>query len=698
MSASHTHGGRSAPSAPLNHPEYRPDIDGLRAVAVLSVVVFHAFPSLMRGGFVGVDIFFVISGYLISSIIFQSLHTASFSFVEFFSRRIRRIFPPLLPMLVFCYALGWFALDAVEFKQLGKHQAGGSGFVSNLILWKESGYFDNQSDTKPLLHLWSLGIEEQFYILWPLLLWLAWKLRLSLLAPVLALGAVSLGLNMALVHTAPVATFYLPLTRFWELLAGALLAYATLAKPPPPAGEGGGGGGFAKVATLGSAQVLQKIHLQSLLGALLLLAGFILISKDKAFPGGWALVPTLGAVLLIAAGPRAWFNRVVLSHPLLVWFGLISFPLYLWHWPLLTYARILSSGTAAPHIRLLAVLLATALAWLSYRLLEAPIRRNRNPKVVLLLALLLFALGYLGFATYQHHGLPLRPTAQLLALKATGDDGGDQGQSIAGCGLANPSDNIFQNCKHDRRATPRYALLGDSKAGALYAGLVRTSTDAGRWLFIGGTSHTGAPVPVLSDNPLFERHQQHIRIALDAIVKNPHIEVVVLAAGARNLFNINHITELPASPNYPAALQALNLTVDKILHSGKRVFLVVDNPTLPDPQDCIGRVSSSDAVNRLIAIATQTLAPTCQLGLAQHRALTENYTRLLQALERKHPEHLSILDVTNLLCDLDQQHCLPYKNGRLLYGFTDHISDYAAGLIGQQLNAELATHPPPSRQ
>jgi peptidoglycan/LPS O-acetylase OafA/YrhL len=180
----------------LTHPKYRPDIDGLRAVAVLAVVLFHAFPGLIRGGFIGVDIFFVISGYLISTIIFENLDRGSFSFREFYVRRIKRIFPALIVVLLACFAFGWFALLADEFNQLGKHIAAGAGFVSNIVLWGEAGYFDNSAETKPLLHLWSLGIEEQFYIVWPLLLWFAWKRKFNLLTIAVLIAIISLALNI----------------------------------------------------------------------------------------------------------------------------------------------------------------------------------------------------------------------------------------------------------------------------------------------------------------------------------------------------------------------------------------------------------------------------------------------------------------------------------------------------------------------
>lgn len=667
---------RPSHQAHLTHPKYRADIDGLRAIAVLSVIAFHAFPGWLPGGFIGVDIFFVISGFLISTILFQNLKSNSFSFLEFYSRRIKRIFPALLLVLIFSYALGWFILDSAEFKQLGKHIAGGAGFVSNFVLWTESGYFDNLSDTKPLLHLWSLGIEEQFYIVWPLLLWLAWKIRVNLLMIAMTIGLISFALNLASVHSAPSAAFYLPLTRFWELLAGSVLAYGTLADKSSMAAR------YLGRTTSG--------NLSSMLGAGLLLTGFLVISRDRSFPGLWAVLPTLGAMLIIAAGTHAWFNRVILSNRVLVWFGLISFPLYLWHWPLLSFARIIESGTPTRQTRLLAILIAITLAWLTYQLLEKPIRQALRSKMTVVLLLTIMGLVcFVGYNTYQRDGLTFRATAQILALKNSGEAGGDEGQSINQCGITNQADNIFQNCKQDRRAQPNYALLGDSKAGALYGGLVRTSTDAGRWLFIGGTSLTGAPVPVLSSDKIFERHQKHIVIATDAIIKNKSIQTVVLAAGARNIFNLKQIDDLPASPNYQAALQAMGNTIDKILKAGKKVVIVVDNPTLPDPKDCIGRTTSSQFISHLFPAQAKT---NCRLDLRHHHELTAPYTQLLQELEKKYQGQVRVFDATAQLCEPENQVCLPYKNGRLLYGFTDHISDYAAGLIGQQLNAYLAAH------
>ena len=185
----------------LSHIKYRADIDGLRALAVLGVVAFHAFPGRVRGGFIGVDVFFVISGYLISTIIFENLDNGTFSFSHFYARRIKRIFPALLLVLVACFIFGWICLLPSEYKQLGKHILGGSTFVSNFILWREFGYFDAGSDFKPLRHLWSLGVEEQFYIIWPLLSWVAYKKRFNLLVLILSEALLSFFLNILKSHS-----------------------------------------------------------------------------------------------------------------------------------------------------------------------------------------------------------------------------------------------------------------------------------------------------------------------------------------------------------------------------------------------------------------------------------------------------------------------------------------------------------------
>lgn len=314
-----------------NNPKYRADIDGLRALAILLVVIYHAFPKLLSGGFIGVDVFFVISGFLISTIIYEHLETNDFSFLDFYLRRIRRIFPALLVVLIACFALGWFSLLADEYKQLGKHIAGGAGFISNLVLWNESGYFDKASHSKPLLHLWSLGVEEQFYFLWPIIIFAVWRYKINLLAVAISIFVISFALNIYQIYYLDnlANTFYLPHTRFWELMAGAILAKYSLNQNMRP-----------------------QNNWSSFIGLILILIGVATVNDQSLFPGYWALLPVIGAVLIINAGPKAWVNRMIFSNPILVWIGLISFPLYLWHWPVLVFARITANGAPGHGLKL----------------------------------------------------------------------------------------------------------------------------------------------------------------------------------------------------------------------------------------------------------------------------------------------------------------------------------------------------------
>lgn len=384
------------PIAAAHH--YRPDIDGLRAIAVSLVLVFHAFPESLPGGFVGVDVFFVISGYLISGLILTDLEKERFSFAVFYARRIRRIFPALILVLAASSLAGWFLLLPDEYSQLGKHVAGGAGFVSNFVLLGEAGYFDSDAELKPLLHLWSLGIEEQFYFIWPLLLFWTRGRRWAPLGLILLVLAASFGLNIDRVYDQANSTYYLPFTRFWELMIGCALAYLLPLTHDRRWFAGCGPRSLAWWRNGAAAAGLTAIVVAA-----------VIIDRERAFPGWWALLPTVGAFLLIAAGPAAWINRVVLAHPLMVAIGLISYPLYLWHWPLLSFPRLTSIDPPSAGLRVAALALSVLLAWLTYRLVERPIRfRLRQERVVPILAGFMAVLLATGYGTYLADGIAAR--------------------------------------------------------------------------------------------------------------------------------------------------------------------------------------------------------------------------------------------------------------------------------------------------
>lgn len=292
------------------HIAYRPDIDGLRAIAILSVIIFHAFPNLIGGGFVGVDIFFVISGYLITTILLGDLQNGRFSFKIFYTRRIRRLFPALITVLAVTLCAGWFILLPQEFAALGKHTAAGIGFVANFTLLRETGYFDVASETKPLLHLWSLGIEEQFYILWPVILLGAWKMRRGFWWIAGFIFLASFIHCVVETYDDPDDAFFLPYSRFWELLTGAFLAKLAVVQKE----------NFGFFAWEKKSKILRGIKISEVapvIGLALIALALATYGGTNRFPGWLALAPVLGAALLIASH-GSFVNRVVLSHPLMV--------------------------------------------------------------------------------------------------------------------------------------------------------------------------------------------------------------------------------------------------------------------------------------------------------------------------------------------------------------------------------------------
>ena len=434
---------------------YRPDIDGLRAIAILSVLAFHAFPSALPGGFVGVDVFFVISGYLITGLLLDDLAIGRFDLVDFYKRRIRRIFPALLVVLVACLAYGWVELRTIVYAQLGKHVAAGAGFVSNLVLWSEAGYFDNISASKPLLHLWSLGIEEQFYLVWPLLLWLLWRLRHMRISVCLLLCA-SLALDLWLTRTSPVAAFYSPLSRFWELAAGALLA-TMLRGARREVGVSGPPG--ASLSLIGIALVSWAVF------------GF---DSSQPFPGWRAIVPVAGSACLIAAGPAAFANRWLLSRRWMVWIGLISYPLYLWHWPILVFQNLRIDGTPGWKQRLAAVVLAFVLAVATYLFVEKPIRFGPRPgRRALALAGAMLAMGIAGAAVARFDGLPFRfKGAEAPYGTYSYEYERDARMPVCWVPKNSPPDSYAKECVDpDDGHKPLILLWGDSHAARLYPGL-----------------------------------------------------------------------------------------------------------------------------------------------------------------------------------------------------------------------------------
>jgi peptidoglycan/LPS O-acetylase OafA/YrhL len=492
---------------------YRPDIDGLRAIAVTLVLIYHAFPHRLPGGFIGVDIFFVISGYLITKIIFGELRRHDFSLLRFYQRRVRRIFPALVVMTLSVFALGWYILPPTEFESLGTNIAGGAIFIQNLVLLGQVGYFDIAAEKKPLLHLWSLGIEEQYYLAWPLVLMVVQRLRLNAITVAVVLTITSFIAAILLIKTKPDAVFYLPFTRAWELFAGATLAiWAAHAGELP----------ISRAISLGALRVAGRVEdgLQKLVwagdvrpkGALLqgVFAALALAAIGVAafryhpgipYPGYAALVPVVAAVILIATA-RSAINRTALALRPVVYVGLISYPLYLWHYPLLAFLRTVWIDPPR-YALLLAVAASVALASLTYHVIERPLRRPGVRDAGRTLALLgaMAAVGCLGVVVVLKQGLPSRIPADVRAFV---DDGGKSAaQWRSGRCLMLPEQgpaDLAAECRGNGNR-PLVFLWGDSYAASLYPGLSEAVAAKGGSV----AEYTASACPALIDYVNSER-------------------------------------------------------------------------------------------------------------------------------------------------------------------------------------------------
>lgn len=382
---------------------YRADIDGLRAIAVLGVVLFHA-GFAVSGGYVGVDVFFVISGFLITTLLKRDLSRGSFSFADFWARRVRRIVPALLVVVLATLLAGYVVLLPSDYADVSRSVLAVTALVSNIYFWKETGYFDESAETKPLLHTWSLSLEEQFYVFIPLLLWGLFRLQRPRLIVwfLVLLGCGSFAGAVYGVHIKESASFFLLPSRAWELIAGSLLAWAS-----PPLSSG-------------------QRTLAGWLGLGGILVPFVVYEPTTAFPGLAAVPSVAGAMLFIWSGMGDSVERPlglpqkILSWTPLRWFGLISYSLYLWHWPVFAFYRYLGLWRESPQIRLALVVVSVILAWFSYKWVEQPCRRagifQRRRTALLVGGVAMGAMVLLSGLIVRDAGVPDRFGIELTSI------------------------------------------------------------------------------------------------------------------------------------------------------------------------------------------------------------------------------------------------------------------------------------------
>jgi peptidoglycan/LPS O-acetylase OafA/YrhL len=680
----------ATPSAP-----YRRDIDGLRAIAVLLVIIHHVAPDLLPGGFVGVDVFFVISGYLMTGILDASMRDGSYRYVDFVWKRCRRIVPALVAVLVATLIMGACIMTGPELVNLARHVIAGSLSSSNLLLWSEVGYFDVSAAIKPLLHLWSLGIEEQFYLLWPLLLSMLPLIGRTRLLVVVAITALSLMISENLAYAEPSQAFYLLHSRAWELSAGAIVALvwpisASASRPP--------GDRWNHLRAAASA-----------LGLALILGAAWKTRATDAWPGLSALAPVVGTALLLAAGPRAVTNHALLANGVARWIGQRSYALYLWHWPPLAFLHILAAERAwsAGTLQWAGLLLMLPVAVLSHAtltLIERP-ARDRAARVAASSAisarhltpygLMLGALALTSAALIRAHGLPNRyGTAGTDAVAMLRDASPDSitayGAFATRCRLADAGNATW--CWRTAGTGKGIAVFGDSHAEVLFAGLADLKVPRPMML----TGRKGcAPLlqPDVIDNRLSEICRRASQLAHAAIRSDTGIGTVLLVSrGAAYVtgagFGID--TQRPVVPvtrqrtpqdtlELQRALESgLEESIRSFIAAGKRVVLLIGVPELGFlPEEClIGRPFG------LRAIRTPCAVPRRMVDRRNHE-----YRALVRRLSARIPA-LEVVDASAIFCD--DQLCHAERNGRLLYQDGNHLTLTGSRLVVAQLRAVLA--------
>ncbi|MBX3565289.1 MAG: acyltransferase [Sphingomonas sp.] len=653
---------------------YRPEIDGLRAVAVVSVMLFHAGIAGFGGGFTGVDIFYVISGYLITGIILRETAQGGFTLSGFYVRRARRILPALFTVMFASFAAAWVVLFPDAMDRFGQSLLASLAFGANFFFWRASDdYFAPTGDLDPLLHLWSLSVEEQFYLFYPLMLVLLVRRLPRLLLPLLALGLFgSFALSEVLSHARAGINFYMLPTRGWELLAGALLAV----------GEGRG--------PLGAALPRRLREAGGLIGLLAVLAPMVMIDRLVPFPGVFALPTVSGTMLLITfARPDTLAGRLLASRPAVA-IGLLSYSAYLWHQPLLAFSRAAVTTAIGMPAALALLLLAFVLAALTWRFVERPFRGRRAmaPHRALLLggpAALLLAGA--GLAAWRTHGLPQRYSAETLALTQQGQRYKDENLPCFFSGNPKPLD---QACKLGASGPVTVAIIGDSHASAIAPAFVpeldRRQQRAATFIWAGcppSLRRDGMSAQRQNCPPFYESVFSYLRA---------HKEIGTVVFAARWTLYMEHTTfdngeggwetMDPESPATPAGQRALAETfreaVRAMLAAGKRVVLVY-----PVPE------AGWNVPNYLVW--TRRYGFWVDLPTTSHARFVERNRRVYAAFDalgtppglvRVYPEHA--------LCPPSAGgRCLLVQDGWPLYYDDDHLNRQGARFALPDLRAAL---------
>jgi peptidoglycan/LPS O-acetylase OafA/YrhL len=658
----------------LKTATYRPDIDGLRAIAILSVTAYHLDISPFGGGYVGVDVFFVISGYLITRIIYRDIRNRSFSYVDFYERRIRRIFPALFAVFFFSSAFAYCIFLPKDFQTFFQSLVAATLFASNLLFWKTAGYFDAAAELKPLLHTWSLSIEEQFYLFYPFLLFLVTRLSLRwAFAVLVAATCISLFLSEYFLHGQSPSVFYLLHFRAWELLTGALLALEVI----PP---------------LGSRPVKEAF---SLMGLSAIGYGIFAFNDQTLFPGAKALFPCLGTALIIYADShgRTVVGRLLGSKPAVA-VGLVSYSLYLWHWPLIVFAKYYAIRPFTIHEKLVLLLTSCVLAGLSWKYIERPFRGKSGlfsqKQLFGGAGAMMTGFVSIGLAGHLNKGFPGRLPEDIVRLA----EAAYQVRQVDGSCIDVSSKRLAsgQTCKIGKIASDNISFIvwGDSHAFSMAESIHLAAEKKG----LTGLLYSHSSCPPLLDVERFNAFERGCREFNESVKqwleKNPNIRTVFLVARwAISAEGTRYGTEqgrpVVISPEgikgNPRTLKdGLEKTLRFLTDRGIRAVFVNQVPEIG------WNVPSTLARERLFGHNVSGAAPT----LEDYRKRQFKMSRIVDELDPLYS--FKVVDVASALCA--RTRCLMEKDGYSLYKDDDHLSIYGASFLSDLFSDFFQEIPP----
>jgi len=660
--------------------EYRREIDGLRAVAVIPVILFHAGFELFSGGFVGVDVFFVISGYLITTIILAEKECGSFSLVNFYERRARRILPPLFFVMFVCIPFAWFWLMPSYYKDFSQSLVAVSFFSSNILFWLERGYFGAAAEMKPLLHTWSLAVEEQYYVLFPLFLMLVWHYRKRwIFGAIILLGVVSLLLAQWGTYNAPTAAFFLLPARAWELMIGASAAFYLLY----------GKGNKEHVANYRFIS-----ELLGLLGLALIAYSIFIFDETVPFPSFYALVPTLGAVLIILFSSQATIAGRLLANRILVGIGLVSYSAYLWHQPLFVFARHRSLTVISQVDYFILSILAFVLAYLTWRYIEKPFRnKNVISRTKIFICTVLCSVFFTGVGLFGHFNegyidrFPLNVASYLLGADDKNPNRNECGSST-GKYLHPKNACLLGSGEHIKGA-----LLGDSHSDAIAYAL--GGALEGKGVGLKHMWYSGCPSILhlyRKDNKRKYRCNEYNNAVFGIVSKNDELDNIILVSrftvfiegdrfdngeGGVELGAPVFIDGIEFKDKVRSEEQRINTVIERYVTGVKTLLDLGKNIILVYPVPEVGWDVPMYAAKSVIYSGSKVDVSTSYKQYLKRNEKTFAAFDAIGAhvnLKRVYPH--------KVFCNTYlQERCVATLNGRSLYYDDDHLSNYGAKML-----------------